>query len=237
LACTGPSACQASEAQTKGPWPSGGTAPGGASSPCPLAGGQLTGWPAPPAAAPPWIHVHQLRRDDPGRAVERDHLRIQPTRCSLRHDISPPAVACPARTACTAVGLRERRPRLGKPGRTVAGSRTSAAQTHQAPSRPRIYRHCWLHPRSPGRRLAIGAAAHRAEVRPDANNLGPRPGSNGPLLSAARPDRARGPGRRNLRPAGPEKVRSRNHLCKQVIIGGWRAAWPGSVVRPPSARF
>jgi hypothetical protein len=68
--------------------------------------------------------------------------RIQPTPLlPAAHDISPPAVACPARTACTAVGGFENDgPGSVSLAERWRGSRTPAAPTATAAFSPRAYR-------------------------------------------------------------------------------------------------
>jgi hypothetical protein len=68
--------------------------------------------------------------------------RIQPTPLlPAAHDISPPAVACPARAACTAVGGFENDgPGSVSLAERWRGSGTPAAQTAPGASSPRAYR-------------------------------------------------------------------------------------------------
>jgi len=123
---------------------------------------------------------------------------IQPTPLPpAAHDISLPAVACPARAACTTVGGFENDgPGSVSLAERWLGSGTPAAQTAPGALSPRAYRGTVGCIRAaPGEGFAAGAAAPRTGPR----FKGPMPqqsrlasGSNGSLPSVAWPDRARG---------------------------------------------
>jgi hypothetical protein len=94
--------------------------------------------------------------------------RIQPTPLlPAAHDISPPAVACPARTACTAVGGFENDgPGSVSLAERWRGNGTSAAQTAPGAFSPRAYRGIVGCIRAAlGEDFAAGAAAARTGPR------------------------------------------------------------------------
>jgi hypothetical protein len=105
--------------------------------------------------------------------------RIQPTPLlPAAHDISPPAVACPARAACTAVGGFENDgPGSVSLAERWRGSRTPAAQTAPGGFSPRAYRGIAGCIRAAlGGDFAVGAAAAR---------IGPR--FKAPMLQQSQP--------------------------------------------------
>jgi hypothetical protein len=168
VACTGPSACRAVGASDQGTlaerW--NGTTWRIQPTPTPPGGGLLNGVACPAPAA--CTAVGFTFTSSGGRILaERWNgtaWHIQPTPLlPAAHDISLPAVACPDRTACTAVGGFENDgPGSVSLAERWRGSGTSAAQTAPAAFSPRAYRGIAGCIRAAlGEGFAIGAAVPR----------------------------------------------------------------------------
>jgi hypothetical protein len=171
LACTGPSACLAVGSSDQGTLAERWNGTRWRIQPMPTSpGGQLTGLACPAPAA--CTAVGFTFTPSGGKILaERWNgttWRIQPTPLlPAAHDISPPAVACPARAACTAVGGFEN----DGPGSVSLavrwrGNGTSAAQTAPGAFLPQTYSSIVGCIRAAlGEGSAIGAAAARIGPR------------------------------------------------------------------------
>jgi hypothetical protein len=145
LACTGPSACLAVGSSDQGTLAERWNGTRWRIQPMPASpGGQLTGLacPAPAACTAVGFTFTPSGGTILAERWNGTTWRIQPTPLlPAAHDISPPAVACPARAACTAAGGFEN----DGPGSVSLALRwrghgTSAAQTAPAAFSPRAYR-------------------------------------------------------------------------------------------------
>jgi hypothetical protein len=171
LACTGPSACLAVGSSDQGTLAERWNGTRWRIQPMPASpGGQLTGLACPAPAA--CTAVGFTFTPSGGKILaERWNgttWRIQPTPLlPAAHEISPPAVACPARAACTTVGGFENDgPGSVSLAERWRGNGTSAAQTAPAAFSPRAYRGIVGCIRAAlGEGSATGAAAPRIEPR------------------------------------------------------------------------
>jgi len=170
--CTGPSACLAVGASDQGTlaerW--NGTSWRIQPTPNPAGGGQLTGvaCPAPAACTAVGFTFTSTGGMILAERWNGTTWRIQPTPLlPAAHDISPPAVACPAPAACTAVGGFENDgPGSVSLAERWRGNGTSAAQTTPGAFSPQTYSDIVGCLRAAlGEGFAIGAAAPRIGPR------------------------------------------------------------------------